>query len=268
MARTAPRGAGREQALAVGDAEEEPRASRRGRRARPTSRPAALHASEPRGSQWPQPPATARAETAGGAPTAAAARRATATPSDRAPSRRRRPSPPKPPNDGRVTATVRARRRSGGRDRRRRGCVWWAGASRAAVAGIVARIRDIGPAAPIAFIVIYAAAVVALIPASMLTIAAGRGVRPRARRALRVRRRRRSARPPRFCSAVTCCAARRAAAGDDAAIRGDRAGGQRAGPPHRVPAAAVAGRPIQFSELRAGADHDLGWRTSSSRRSG
>jgi uncharacterized membrane protein YdjX (TVP38/TMEM64 family) len=39
--------------------------------------------------------------------------------------------------------------------------------------GIVARIRDMGPAAPVAFIAIYAAAVVALIPASILTIAAG-----------------------------------------------------------------------------------------------
>jgi uncharacterized membrane protein YdjX (TVP38/TMEM64 family) len=51
---------------------------------------------------------------------------------------------------------------------------WWLGRDLAPrLPGIVARIRDIGPAAPVAFIAIYAAAVVALIPASILTIAAG-----------------------------------------------------------------------------------------------
>jgi uncharacterized membrane protein YdjX (TVP38/TMEM64 family) len=51
---------------------------------------------------------------------------------------------------------------------------WWLARDVAPrLPGIVARIRDIGPAAPLAFIAIYAAAVVALIPASILTIAAG-----------------------------------------------------------------------------------------------
>ena len=38
---------------------------------------------------------------------------------------------------------------------------------------IVAHIQNVGPAAPVAFIAIYAIAVVALIPASLLTIAGG-----------------------------------------------------------------------------------------------
>jgi len=51
---------------------------------------------------------------------------------------------------------------------------WWLARDVAPrLPAIVARIRDIGPAAPLAFIAIYAAAVVALIPASILTIAAG-----------------------------------------------------------------------------------------------
>ncbi|MCU1384853.1 MAG: putative rane protein, partial [Acidobacteria bacterium] len=52
--------------------------------------------------------------------------------------------------------------------------VWWAGRSLAPrVLSIVAHIQNLGPAAPIAFIAIYACAVVALIPASLLTIAGG-----------------------------------------------------------------------------------------------
>lgn len=51
---------------------------------------------------------------------------------------------------------------------------WWLGRGLAPrLPAIVARIRDVGPAAPVVFIGIYAAAVVALIPASILTIAAG-----------------------------------------------------------------------------------------------
>ena len=52
--------------------------------------------------------------------------------------------------------------------------LWWAGREIAPrLLGIVARIHGFGPAAPIAFILIYTFAVVALIPASLLTIAAG-----------------------------------------------------------------------------------------------
>ena len=52
--------------------------------------------------------------------------------------------------------------------------VWWAGHAIAPrLLGIVARIDGLGAAAPVAFILIYAAAVAALIPASLLTIAAG-----------------------------------------------------------------------------------------------
>jgi uncharacterized membrane protein YdjX (TVP38/TMEM64 family) len=52
--------------------------------------------------------------------------------------------------------------------------LWWVGTDLAPqLPAIVARIRDVGPAAPIAFIAIYAAAVVALVPASILTLAAG-----------------------------------------------------------------------------------------------
>jgi uncharacterized membrane protein YdjX (TVP38/TMEM64 family) len=52
--------------------------------------------------------------------------------------------------------------------------VWWAGRSLAPrVLTILAHIQSFGPAAPIAFIAIYAFAVVALIPASLLTIAGG-----------------------------------------------------------------------------------------------
>ena len=52
--------------------------------------------------------------------------------------------------------------------------LWWAGRSLAPrLLGIVAHIQTLGPAAPVAFIGIYALAVVALIPASLLTIAGG-----------------------------------------------------------------------------------------------
>ena len=52
--------------------------------------------------------------------------------------------------------------------------LWWAGRSLAPrLLSIVAHIQTLGPAAPIAFIGIYAFAVVALIPASLLTIAGG-----------------------------------------------------------------------------------------------
>jgi len=52
--------------------------------------------------------------------------------------------------------------------------VWWAGHEIAPrLLGIVARIRGLGAVAPIAFILVYWVAVVALIPASLLTIAAG-----------------------------------------------------------------------------------------------
>jgi uncharacterized membrane protein YdjX (TVP38/TMEM64 family) len=52
--------------------------------------------------------------------------------------------------------------------------VWWGGREVAPrLVGIVARIHNLGAVAPIAFILIYSVAVVALIPASLLTIAAG-----------------------------------------------------------------------------------------------
>jgi uncharacterized membrane protein YdjX (TVP38/TMEM64 family) len=52
--------------------------------------------------------------------------------------------------------------------------LWWVGRSLAPrLLSAVAHIQSIGPAAPIAFILIYAFAVVALIPASLLTIAGG-----------------------------------------------------------------------------------------------
>jgi uncharacterized membrane protein YdjX (TVP38/TMEM64 family) len=52
--------------------------------------------------------------------------------------------------------------------------VWRAGHEIAPrLLGIVARIHEFGAIAPIAFILVYAVAVVALIPASLLTIAAG-----------------------------------------------------------------------------------------------
>jgi uncharacterized membrane protein YdjX (TVP38/TMEM64 family) len=52
--------------------------------------------------------------------------------------------------------------------------LWWAGRGIAPhLLGVVARIHALGPAAPVAFIAIYALAVVALIPASLLTIAGG-----------------------------------------------------------------------------------------------
>jgi uncharacterized membrane protein YdjX (TVP38/TMEM64 family) len=52
--------------------------------------------------------------------------------------------------------------------------VWWAGREVAPrLLTILADIRGMGAAAPVAFIVIYAVAVVALIPASLLTIAGG-----------------------------------------------------------------------------------------------
>jgi uncharacterized membrane protein YdjX (TVP38/TMEM64 family) len=52
--------------------------------------------------------------------------------------------------------------------------VWWGGREVAPrLVGIVARIHNLGTVAPIAFILIYSVAVIALIPASLLTIAAG-----------------------------------------------------------------------------------------------
>jgi uncharacterized membrane protein YdjX (TVP38/TMEM64 family) len=52
--------------------------------------------------------------------------------------------------------------------------LWWVGRSLAPrLLSAVAHVQSVGPAAPIAFILIYAFAVVALIPASLLTIAGG-----------------------------------------------------------------------------------------------
>jgi uncharacterized membrane protein YdjX (TVP38/TMEM64 family) len=52
--------------------------------------------------------------------------------------------------------------------------LWWAGRSLSpGLLRVVAHIQSVGPAAPAAFILIYALAVVALIPASLLTIAGG-----------------------------------------------------------------------------------------------
>jgi uncharacterized membrane protein YdjX (TVP38/TMEM64 family) len=52
--------------------------------------------------------------------------------------------------------------------------LWWAGRSVApALLSTVAHIQSVGPAAPVAVILVYAFAVVALIPASLLTIAGG-----------------------------------------------------------------------------------------------
>jgi uncharacterized membrane protein YdjX (TVP38/TMEM64 family) len=52
--------------------------------------------------------------------------------------------------------------------------LWWVGRSLAPrLLDLVAHIQGVGPAAPVAFILIYAFAVVALIPASLLTIAGG-----------------------------------------------------------------------------------------------
>lgn len=52
--------------------------------------------------------------------------------------------------------------------------LWWAGRSLAPrLLSVLAHIQSVGPAAPVAFILIYALAVVALIPASLLTIAGG-----------------------------------------------------------------------------------------------
>ena len=52
--------------------------------------------------------------------------------------------------------------------------LWWVGRSLAPrLLNLVAHIQGVGPAAPVAFIFIYAFAVVALIPASLLTIAGG-----------------------------------------------------------------------------------------------
>ena len=52
--------------------------------------------------------------------------------------------------------------------------LWWAGRSLApSLLKIVGHIQGAGPAAPVAFILVYAVAVIALIPASLLTIAAG-----------------------------------------------------------------------------------------------
>jgi len=52
--------------------------------------------------------------------------------------------------------------------------LWWAGRSLApGVLNVLAHIQGLGPVAPLAFILIYAFAVVALVPASLLTIAGG-----------------------------------------------------------------------------------------------
>jgi uncharacterized membrane protein YdjX (TVP38/TMEM64 family) len=52
--------------------------------------------------------------------------------------------------------------------------LWWAGRSMSPrLLSVVAHIQSVGPAAPIVFILVYALAVVALIPASLLTLAAG-----------------------------------------------------------------------------------------------
>jgi uncharacterized membrane protein YdjX (TVP38/TMEM64 family) len=52
--------------------------------------------------------------------------------------------------------------------------VWWAGREIAPrLLGIVAHIHGLGALAPVAFVLVYSVAVVALIPASLLTIAAG-----------------------------------------------------------------------------------------------
>jgi uncharacterized membrane protein YdjX (TVP38/TMEM64 family) len=52
--------------------------------------------------------------------------------------------------------------------------LWWAGRSISPVLlSVVAHIQSVGAAAPVAFILIYTIAVVALIPASLLTIAGG-----------------------------------------------------------------------------------------------
>jgi len=52
--------------------------------------------------------------------------------------------------------------------------LWWAGRSLAPVLlKVVGHIQGAGPAAPVAFILVYTLAVIALIPASLLTIAAG-----------------------------------------------------------------------------------------------
>jgi uncharacterized membrane protein YdjX (TVP38/TMEM64 family) len=52
--------------------------------------------------------------------------------------------------------------------------LWWTGRSLApALLRAVAHVQGVGPAAPVAYILIYAFAVVAFIPASLLTIAGG-----------------------------------------------------------------------------------------------
>jgi uncharacterized membrane protein YdjX (TVP38/TMEM64 family) len=52
--------------------------------------------------------------------------------------------------------------------------LWWTGRSLSPrLLSVVAHIQSIGPAAPAVFVLVYAFAVVALIPASLLTIAAG-----------------------------------------------------------------------------------------------
>ena len=51
---------------------------------------------------------------------------------------------------------------------------WWVGRDFAAqLPALLARVQRLGPAAPAAFVLIYACAVVALFPASVLTLAAG-----------------------------------------------------------------------------------------------
>jgi uncharacterized membrane protein YdjX (TVP38/TMEM64 family) len=52
--------------------------------------------------------------------------------------------------------------------------LWWAGRSLAPrFLNLLAHVQALGPVAPLAFILIYACAVVALIPASLLTVAGG-----------------------------------------------------------------------------------------------
>ena len=60
--------------------------------------------------------------------------------------------------------------------------LWWTGRSLApSVLGVLTHLQSLGAAAPIAFMVVYACAVVALIPGSLMTIAGGAvfGIVPR-----------------------------------------------------------------------------------------
>ena len=123
---------------------------------------------------------------------------------------------------------------------------------------IVGDVRAFGVAAPVAFTLVYAISVALLIPSTVLSVAGGAlfgfWIPAFPRRSLaacagivdRV-----SARPSRRG------AFRGAASGVDAALPGDRAGGQHARTPHRISAALVAGRAIQFSELCPRPHRDL-----------